>query len=163
MMFFVFHGNTIILFQSTRDYQGKYHDHNHISSLITMVYIILWLTSCGNQASNLLVTSLSLHQVCVIYPCMQRKRNNITEFYINKLFVSVCTSASCWDCGREVCYDEFASSFFYHTRTCFPSLFLQMKPTHRQQYILWPPLSLPPTSGPHCSLSSSFSITVRSR
>lgn len=40
---------------------------------------------------------------------------------------------------RSLCYDEFASSFFYHTRTCFPSLFLQMKPTHRQQYFLWPP------------------------
>lgn len=74
-----------------------------------MVYIILWLTSCGNQASNLLVTSLSRHQVCVIYPFRQRKRNNITELDINKLFVSVRTSASCWDCGREVCYDEFAS------------------------------------------------------
>ncbi len=54
------------------------------------MYIILWLTSCVNQASSLVVTSLSLHQVCVIYACRQRKRNNITELDINKLFVSVC-------------------------------------------------------------------------
>ncbi len=80
---------------------------------------------CGYQPQSCL---------CVIYACRQRKRNNLTELDINKLFVSVCISASCWDCGREV-YDEFASSFFYHMRTCFPSLQIPPPHPHHHQFL----------------------------
>lgn len=126
---------------------------------------ISWLTSCGHQTSNHLISSLSLNQVCVVCPCRQRKENNMTELDINKLFISVHTSASCWYCRREVYVVMNLQAHFSTTHIhVFPfSVFTDQAHAQTSEFYL-APLFLSPTiltSGRHFPLFSSSSFSVK--
>lgn len=63
----------------------------------------------------------------------------MTELDINKLFISVHTSASCWYCRREVyVVMNLRAHFFYHTYRFPLQCFYRSGPTHRHQNFIRP-------------------------